>query len=92
MDYGQGSVLGPLLFLIYINDLSVEIKKSTVHHFADDTNLIIKNKSAKILTRDLNIDLAMLSKWLWANKISFNAKKTELLIFRSKWKIIDDEL
>ena len=82
----QGSVLGPLLFLLYINDLHYAIKNSTTRHFADDTNLIIKNKSAKVLTRDLNVDLAQLSKWLRANKISLNTKKTELIIFRSNKK------
>ena len=90
MHYGvpQGSILGPLLFLIYINDLHTAITHSTVRHFADDTNLIIKNNSAKDLTRDLNKDLKMLNRWLQANKISLNAKKTELIIFRSKWKTI----
>ena len=49
----QGSVLGPLLLLLYIYDLHVAIKHCKVHHFADDTNLLIINKSLKRLKKPL---------------------------------------
>ena len=91
MKFGvpQGSVLGPLLFLIYINDLNVAIKYSTVRHFADDTNLVIYNKSPKKLQKQLNIDLRLLTNWLRANKISLNSSKSELIIFRHPNKAIN---
>ena len=94
MKYGvpQGSVLGPLLFLIYINDLHNAIKFSTTHHFADDTNLLVVNDSLKKLQKQINFDLKFLSKWLKANKISLNASKTELLVFRHPNKPINYDL
>ena len=83
----QGSVLGPLLFLLYINDLHKCIKNSTVFHFADDTNLMYipeKKVRNKNVVRRLNIDLKLLNNWLLANKISLNSTKTELVYFRKK--------
>ena len=78
----QGSVLGPLLFLIYINDLHCCIKYSSIHHFADDTNLFVAHDSIKTMQKQVNLDLKILCKWLRANKISLNASKTEVLIFK----------
>ena len=78
----QGSVLGPILFLIYINDLHKCIKYCTTYHFADDTNLLNISKDYKTLQRQVNYDLSSLHKWLTANKISLNDGKTELVFFR----------
>ena len=94
IQYGvpQGSVLGPLLFLIYINDLHSTIKFCTTRHFADDTNILIKNKSLKQLKKQLNLDLRNLCNWLKSNKISLNASKTKLIIFRHPNKTINYDL
>ena len=88
----QGSVLGPLLFLLYINDLNKAIKHCKTIHFADDTCLILKNKSLKQMRKYLNVDLRNLSNWLSANKISLNVSKTELLLFRHPNKNINYKL
>ena len=58
----QGSILGPLLFLIYINDFHQSVIYSSARHFADDTNLILCNKSIKTIQKQLNIDLKLISK------------------------------
>ena len=85
----QGSVLGPLLFIIFINDLNVSIKSSKVHHFADDTNLLLINKSLKQIKKLVNHDLVQ---WLRSNKISLSTSKTEILLFRPKGKTITKHL
>ena len=82
----QGSVLGPLLFLIYINDLNQAIKFSRVHHFADDANLLLVDNSLKKINKHINHDLKLLTTWLRANRISLNTSKTEILLFRPKSK------
>ena len=83
VDYGvpQGSVLGPLLFLIYINDLHFAIKSSKVYHFADDTNLLNIETNPKQMQKLINSDLKTLYNWLLANKISLNCDKTEAIFF-----------
>ena len=88
----QGSVLGPLFFLIYIDDLNTAIKHCKIHHFVDDTNLLHTNDSIKKLNKAVNSDLKNLTNWLNANKISLNVSKTELILFKPKMKKLDSNL
>ena len=80
----QSSVLGPLPFLIYINDLNNTVEVSDLHHFANDTNVLHLTKFLKDINRKINFDLKNIAMWLRDNKISLNANKTELVLFRSK--------
>ena len=84
-DVPQGSVLGPLLHLIYINDLHYAIKASCPLHFADDTCLFNMQSSITQINRTLNKDLKQLVICVNANKISLNVAKTEVISFYLIW-------
>ena len=83
----QGSVLGPLLFLIYINDLPNISNKLTFFLFADDTNIYYESDNLKELEKTVNKELKLLSQWLNLNRLSLNVSKTNFVIFRSPQKL-----
>ena len=88
----QGSILGPLLFILYINDMRHVLKFSVVHHLADDTNLLYSHKNQKTLRKNVNYDLSLLFEWLCANRLSLNVKKTEFIIFRPPRSYLKDRV
>ena len=77
----QGSVLGPLLFLIYINVIYTSAPKVSFHLFADDTCLFYSNKNLKTLEANVDVALNNILNWFKANKLTLNVKKSHLLIF-----------
>ena len=80
----QGSILGPLLFILYINDIINCSKYFIFILFADDTNLFYSCKNIFQLFDIANSELAKLSQWFRANKLSLNIKKTNYILFGNK--------
>ena len=78
----QGSVLEPLLFLLYVNDIYCSSKKLKFYLFADDTNILHSHKDLKTLEKEMNVELHNVYQWLVSNKLTFNLKKTNFVIFR----------
>ncbi len=80
----QGSNLGPILFLLYINDLPNCLETIKANIFADDTSLSCEGFSPYEIETKLNKDIENVHRWLTANKLSLNMKKSEFMIIGSR--------
>lgn len=87
----QASILGLLLFIVYINDIIHVSDIADMILFADDTNMFFSHSSFDTLVALVNDELSKISKWFRLNKLSLNVKKTNYILFRSKRKIINDK-
>ena len=87
----QGSILGPLLFIIYMNDLYNVSEFLFTILYADDTCVLLHGKNLNDLIISINKELALLFTWLQANKLSLNGQKTYYMIFhRARIKLINN--
>ena len=79
----QGLNLGPLLFLIYVNDFPKCLTFIDPITFTDDTNVYIENDNLKHLFNEAQLELQNIDQWMIANKLSINISKTKCMLFKS---------
>ena len=83
----QGTILGRLLFLLYINDLPNCLSHSVPRMYADDTHLTYSNDNIHSVQSSLNEDLLNINRWLIANKLTHNMTKAEFMLIGSRQKL-----
>ena len=89
MSVLQGSILGPILFLLFINDMPLSNSLLNIL-FADDTTGLVRGPNIADLASVINLELQKMGTWLRANKLSINASKTKIMIFHPKNKLVPD--
>ena len=85
----QGSCLGPLLFLLYINDLNLNLEYAKAILFADDTTIFLGHRNLNYLNWCLSVDLQHISDWFLANKLTLNISKSHYLHFGKSNKRVE---
>ena len=80
----QGSILGPLLFMIYVNDLPDVLNKCTVNPYADDSMIYFSHKNPQEVKEVLESDLEAMAVWIEQNKLRMNATKRQLMVLNHK--------
>jgi hypothetical protein len=83
----QGSILGPILFLIYINDIAFDIPKTIIDLYADDATLYTKHKNVHNIETQLQNDLDTVSNWCYRNNMVINANKSKCMLIGSNKKL-----
>ena len=83
----QGTILGPLLILLYINDLPNCLSKAQSRMYADDTHLTFASDDMDTVELALNRDLESVNRWFIANKLTLNTTKTEFMLIGSRQKL-----
>ena len=83
----QGTILGPLLFILYINNLPNCLSNAFARMYADDTHLTFACNNIETINDVMNHDLSNVNKWLVANKLTLNSSKTEFMLVGSQgWR------
>ena len=90
--FPQGSVLGPLLFLLCVNDLRISSDKLSSYLFPDDTNLFYADRDINSRERVANGELSKVHEWLVANMLTLNAKKSNFVIFHPYQKKLNRDV